>query len=42
MDSQDSIGIVTALIAYKECPREIYSDLLQPGVSQVGKAIGDV
>ena len=42
MDAQDSIGIVTALIAYKDVLREIYSDLLQPGVSQVGMAIGDI
>ncbi len=42
MEGTDSAALATALIAFKNELKEIYSDLLRPGIQQVGKAIGEI
>jgi hypothetical protein len=41
MESTDLIAVAAALVPHKDALKEVYSDLLKPGVVQAGKAIGD-
>jgi hypothetical protein len=41
MESTDLIAAAAALVPHKDALKAVYSDLLKPGVVQVGKAIGE-